>query len=90
MLGVGPDCSVEQQDVIDAVSEAVNIIAGNFKTHINDTYPALKLGLPLLAVDNPRNEHPKGQTFMRIPLVMGELRASLVVVAKATDCECVQ
>jgi len=79
MLGAGPTDVLEPQDVIDAASEAVNIMAGNFKTRINNTFPSLRLGLPLVTVDNPRNEQPKSVTLLRVPVMLGQLSASLII-----------
>jgi hypothetical protein len=79
MLGLEPSDPIAAQDVVDATSEAVNIMAGNFKTRIDASYPSLRLGLPLVTVDNPRNEQPKWVKSIRKPITIGSNPASLVV-----------
>lgn len=46
LLGMAPD-EVDPADVVDAVGEAVNILAGQVKTRLVDVEPTLKLGLPM-------------------------------------------
>lgn len=86
MLGMGPDEVPSQQDVIDAISEAVNIIAGNLKTRIDSTFRSLKLGLPFVTVDNPTDRHAKWVEFIRKPLLIGGHGADLIVIVKEGQC----
>lgn len=46
LLGMEAD-EVDPDDVVDAVGEAVNILAGLVKTRLVDNEPSLKLGLPM-------------------------------------------
>lgn len=46
LLGLEAD-EVDPEDAIDAVGEAVNILAGQVKTRLVEVEPSLKLGLPM-------------------------------------------
>ncbi|MFK7992243.1 MAG: chemotaxis protein CheX [Sandaracinaceae bacterium] len=46
LLMMEPDEEIDWEDVLDAVREVANVIAGALKTELIETYPTLTLGLP--------------------------------------------
>lgn len=42
------DEDLPPEDVVDALGEIINIVAGSVKTRVHDSLPALKLGLPMV------------------------------------------
>ena len=54
LLGFEPDEDMSDDDLVDAMSEIVNVVAGGLKTRIAERQPGLSLGLPVFFKGQPR------------------------------------
>ncbi len=77
MLGMGPEEDLTDGDMADAVSEAINIVAGGVKRRLSGDSP-LQLGLPLFI--NGRIEPGDRQEPMFAKAMVGPIEICLVVL----------
>lgn len=77
LLGMEAD-EVDPDDVVDAVGEAVNILAGLVKTRLVDAEPSLKLGLPMCVEGHVLVTPSFAQAVAHVEL--GPVPVSLVVL----------
>jgi CheY-specific phosphatase CheX len=78
LLGFEPDEEIADDDVVDAMSEIVNVVAGGLKTRIADRQPGLTLGLPVFFRGQPRLT-PQLECAVA-EVTVGEYSACLLVV----------
>ncbi len=81
------DIDGEELDVADGVGEMMNIIAGGVKKQLNESYPALKVGLPVWTVGAPAEKCPRTARAETRPMLIGgnlvQLRVMMGVSARS-------
>ncbi|MCE9572010.1 MAG: chemotaxis protein CheX [Deltaproteobacteria bacterium] len=78
LLGSGPDEAMSRPDMIDAVSEVVNMLAGNVKARVSRYASHAALGLPTF-VHGPV-EAPSQQVVDSLTIKIGPTTAQVVIV----------
>jgi hypothetical protein len=78
LLCLSEEDEIGDQDVTDGMGELINIIGGTVKTHLNDNYPSLKLGLPLISL--PDGHQPRTVKVSQQWLSIGEHRLQLTAM----------
>ncbi len=80
---LGEPGELSSSDVADALGEIVNIVAGGVKKRMDEAFPALRLGLPLVVQGRL---HPGDhQCVTNLPVRFGEIPARLVLVYEPTQ-----
>lgn len=69
------DEELDWPDVVDAVSEIVNVVAGALKSEMIDSVPSLRLGLPVFA----ETIHHRAADVRRVRLVLNAAHTTLSV-----------
>lgn len=81
MLGLGAHESLSEKDVVDAVSEVMNIVAGKVKSQMAQRGESLRLGLPLFI---PRPVSPAGDMeTAHTEIAMGPVTCLLTVYRRS-------
>ena len=80
LFGMEESEDISDQDVTDGMGEVANIIAGSFKSRLNDTYPGLTLGLPTLGTVNAPVLYPSRVSVDYLPVAIGDHSVLLMVM----------
>lgn len=81
LLGMGAHETLSEKDMVDGVSEVMNIVAGKVKSHMAGRGESLRLGLPMFI---PRPITPSGDMeTATAELPMGPVRCRLTVYRRA-------